>query len=80
MQVPTAEVQYKACKPRAAGHEAVVAQLAAEKAALKRQLRQLDADFEVPLAQLRQTVNFPRLSAAAAAFVCTNPLGAALRG
>ncbi len=48
-QPPSSEVEYEAAALQdGAGQQAGVTQLAAEKAALKRQLRQLDADFAVP--------------------------------
>lgn len=51
LEVPRAVVAYAALNPAGAagGVPVGVAQVAAEKAALKRQLRQLDADFEVTL-------------------------------
>ncbi len=48
LQEPSREVQYDAVHAAAAGFvPTAAAQLAAEKAALKQQLRQLDTDFEV---------------------------------
>lgn len=50
LQEPSREVQYDAVHAAAAGGvPTAAAQLAAEKAALKQQLRQLDTDFEVRL-------------------------------